>query len=176
PKNERADFENAGHAAMRRYAQRVTVARDQVTVELAPEALNGTQRPRGKVRAPCIIEIPIRLKTRGGETLIVVPNDRGDGQDPAANRPLIKALGQAWKWRRALERQKFASVSELARHTGCTEPYVAVMLRLAYLAPDIIEAFLNGTQPVDLTLARIHKTKIPLDWPGQRLALGFGAH
>ena len=54
-----------------------------------------------------------------------------------------------------------------------TEPYVGVILRLAYLAPDVMEAILNGRQPIELTLARIHKIDMPLDWPGQRSALGF---
>jgi len=173
PNCERADFERAAHAGIRRHTRRVILARDQVTIELAPEALVGAKRPRGRARGPKVIEIPIRLRARGGETLIVVPRDCGQSKQSAFNRPLVKALGQAWRWRQSLERRKFKSVTELASSSHCTEPYVCQILRLAYLAPDIMEAILNGYQPIELTLARIHKIDIPLDWPGQRSALGF---
>jgi site-specific DNA recombinase len=48
------------------------------------------------------------------------------------------------------------------------------VLRLAYLAPDIIEAIVEGRQPPELTANKLVRFKnFPLDWPGQREALGF---
>jgi hypothetical protein len=61
----------------------------------------------------------------------------------------------------------------LARADGCTVRYVTRILRLAYLAPDIIEAILAGRQPGELTLARLLKSDLPLDWHAQREALRF---
>jgi hypothetical protein len=51
--------------------------------------------------------------------------------------------------------------------------YVTRILRLAYLAPDIIEAILAGRQPCELTLACLLMTELPLDWHAQREALRF---
>ncbi len=114
---------------------------------------------------------PIGLKTRGGETLIVTP--LGPGTSPRLNATLVKTLSRAWTWRLALERGRVRSAAELARAEGCTVRYVTRILRLAYLAPDIIEAILAGRQPGELTLARLLKTDLPLDWHAQREALQF---
>ena len=52
--------------------------------------------------------------------------------------------------------------------------YFTRLLRLAYLAPDITKAILYGRQPYDLTAAKLlRESRLPLDWPAQRQALGF---
>lgn len=117
------------------------------------------------------VEIPICLKIRGGETLIVPPHGTNDHPHPDAT--LIKALGSAWNWRRTLERGSVRSVVDFARASGCTVRYVTRLLKIAYLAPDIIEAILASRQPRELTLAQLFRTDIPLDWQAQRQALGF---
>lgn len=55
---------------------------------------------------------------------------------------------------------------------GVTKRYVAHIMRLAFLAPDIVEAILDGRQPADLELERLLRG-IPVGWPEQRRALGF---
>ncbi len=48
------------------------------------------------------------------------------------------------------------------------------LLRLSYLAPDIIAAILKGSQPAELTASRLAQLKnLPLDWAEQRKALSF---
>jgi hypothetical protein len=89
------------------------------------------------------------------------------------NATLVKTLRRAWNWRLSLERGRVCSAAELARAEGCTVRYVTRILRLAYLAPDIIEAILAGRQPGELTLARLLKIDLPLDWHAQREALRF---
>ncbi|MCH8998147.1 MAG: hypothetical protein IID48_07745 [Proteobacteria bacterium] len=53
-----------------------------------------------------------------------------------------------------------------------TERYVSRILRLAFLAPDIVEAILDGYQPIDLELERLLKG-IPVSWDEQRRVFGF---
>jgi len=54
-------------------------------------------------------------------------------------------------------------------------PYAARLMRLNYLAPDIVVTILNGRQPVGLTASQlISDTRLPLEWSAQRAALGFG--
>jgi len=65
------------------------------------------------------------------------------------------------------------SAVESAQASGCTVRYVTRLLKVAYLAPDIIEAILAGRQPHELTLAQLFRTDTPLDWRAQRQALGF---
>ncbi len=48
------------------------------------------------------------------------------------------------------------------------------MLRLAYLAPDIVEAILAGREPDGLTVNELMKAiQLPLAWDEQRRLLGF---
>jgi hypothetical protein len=46
-------------------------------------------------------------------------------------------------------------------------------LPLAFLAPDIVEAILQGRQPVELTVLRLKRIGLPLSWVEQRRLLGF---
>jgi hypothetical protein len=47
-------------------------------------------------------------------------------------------------------------------------------LRLAYLAPDIVTALVAGRGPVQITAQALrYRHDLPIDWPGQRAALGF---
>jgi site-specific DNA recombinase len=52
--------------------------------------------------------------------------------------------------------------------------YVALLLRLTFLAPDITRAILEGRQPGGFTTQQLvtHRA-LPFGWPEQRQALGF---
>jgi hypothetical protein len=60
----------------------------------------------------------------------------------------------------------------LAKDAGLTERYVGKVLSCAFLAPDIIEAILEGRQPADLTFEKLCK-HVPLSWAVQRKQFGF---
>jgi site-specific DNA recombinase len=52
--------------------------------------------------------------------------------------------------------------------------YLGQLVRISWLAPDIIAAIIDGTQPVDLTGRKLTRANaIPLDWPSQRKMFGF---
>jgi DNA invertase Pin-like site-specific DNA recombinase len=89
-----------------------------------------------------------------------------------ADRSLVKAIVWARDLRQRLEREG-ASLDELARQEGCSRPYVSSMIKLAYLAPTITQAILDGTQPASLTLADLMKRDVPVNWTDQRRAFGF---
>ena len=73
-----------------------------------------------------------------------------------------------------LETSAPISVADLARMNGVSSSYFTRVLRLAYLAPDIVEAVVRGRQPVDLMANQLVRMQdLPLDWPGQRESLGF---
>jgi hypothetical protein len=88
------------------------------------------------------------------------------------DRSLVKAIVWARDLRQRLEREG-RSLDDLARQQGCSRPYVSSMIKLAYLAPCITQAILDGTQPPSLTLANLTKRDIPVGWIDQRRALGF---
>ena len=55
---------------------------------------------------------------------------------------------------------------------GLKPPYVTWVLGLNNLAPDIVEAIINGAEPDGLSIAQIMKN-IPEDWNEQRRLFGF---
>ena len=67
-----------------------------------------------------------------------------------------------------------SSMNKLAKREGVTQRYIAHLLKLAYLAPDTIEAITRGDIPSSISLDRLKKG-FPLDWEEQRKVLGFSA-
>lgn len=116
------------------------------------------------------ILIPMQIRKKHNETRIRVPGQKTQMANPDPS--LIKAIVKGYAWREQIENGVFLSVREMARNLGLTHRYVGRLLRLGYLAPDIIEAILDGTQPEDLALADFH-TPFPNDWNEQRKLFGF---
>lgn len=115
------------------------------------------------------VGIPAKLVRRGNERRIDVPGHNGTGvPDPS----LVKLIVQAHR-----ARQAFSTASSLeaaATQMGLTRRYFAVLLRLGFLAPDIIAAILDGRQPVTLNRQRLVRlANLPLDWREQRMMLSF---
>jgi hypothetical protein len=78
---------------------------------------------------------------------------------------LIKALVRAHRWRRRIESGQAKSITDLAE--GVTDACVCRLLPLTCLAPDIVEAILDGRQPKGLRLAEVLGNG-PLAWEEQR--------
>ena len=94
--------------------------------------------------------IPLNVKPRGGRKAIITP-----GVIEVESRhdiTLIKAVARAFRWLRMLETGRFATISELAAAEKINASYVARILRLALLAPDVVEAILDGRQAEGMTL------------------------
>jgi hypothetical protein len=100
------------------------------------------------------IRIPIRLQRRGGRKLIMTPEGvAAPARKPSRDETLVKALVRAHRWRRTIESGQAKSITDLAEQEGVTDDYVCRLLPLTCLAPDIVEAILNGRQPKGLRLA-----------------------
>ena len=88
------------------------------------------------------------------------------------NVGLIKAVARAHGWYERLLSGEAPSLRAIAREHGVTPRYVGRLLRCAFLAPEIVDAILQGQQPPQLTLARLCKN-LPLEWARQPEALGL---
>jgi hypothetical protein len=88
---------------------------------------------------------------------------------------LIKALSRAWRWQQLLDTGAYSSIAEMADKEGINRSYLSRTIRLALLAPEIVEAILNGTQPATLQLSDLEQP-FPIDWEAQRTAFGFRVH
>ena len=121
------------------------------------------------------IHIPMRLKRLAGRKQVIAPEGL-DGVIPDATDPaqssVVQALARAHAWTTLLDTDQYPSISALARDLKLDCSYVRRILLLTTLAPDIVEAFINGEEPEGVTLATL-KRIFPEDWEEQRRALGF---
>ena len=121
------------------------------------------------------IRIPIRLQRRGGRKLIMTPEGvAAPTPKPRRDETLIKALVRAHRWRRRIESGKAKSVTDLAEQEGVTDAYVCRLLPLTCVAPDIVEAILDGRQPKGLRLVEMLGNG-PVAWEEQRTAWVCGS-
>jgi hypothetical protein len=80
---------------------------------------------------------------------------------------MVKALARAFRWKRLLDSGRYASISEIAAEVKIDRGYVGSILRLTLLAPDIVEAILDGRQPPESGFPALLKP-FPLEWQRQR--------
>jgi hypothetical protein len=120
------------------------------------------------------IRIPMRLQRRGGRKLIMTPEGvAAPTPKPRRDETLIKGLVRAHRWRRTIESGQAKSITDLAEQQGVTDAYVCRLLPLTCLAPDIVEAIMDGRQPKGLRLDEILGNG-PLAWIDQQVLWGFG--
>jgi hypothetical protein len=119
------------------------------------------------------IRIPMRLQRRGGRKLIVTPEGvAAPARKPSRDETLVKALVRAHRWRRRIESGQAKSITDLAEQERVTAAYICRLLPLTCLAPDIVEAILDGQQPRGLRLAEMLGNG-SLVWNAQRATWGF---
>ena len=112
------------------------------------------------------LHVPFRIVKRGGKKEMQLPE--GAAHSRRTDNTLVKALARAFRWKRMLESDEFATIAELAEREGIATSYMTRVLRLTLLAPDIIEAILDGKQGPEVTLAQVLEP-FPLTWQHQAL-------
>ena len=113
-----------------------------------------------------VLTIPARLKRTGIEIRMVVE----DGSEPANVDPvLVRLLVRAQAIRARLLQEPSLPLKEIAAEERISSSYVTRLLRLAFLAPDVVTAILSGRHPPQLTANRLmDDTRLPLSWTAQR--------
>ncbi|MEO5332578.1 MAG: hypothetical protein H7839_11185 [Magnetococcus sp. YQC-5] len=117
-----------------------------------------------------VVTIPMVVKKRGGRKLIIAPPGMEDV--PLRDETLAKLVARAHKWLKMLESGKFPSIRALAEQEKIGESYMAKVLRLTFLAPDIIERILDGCQPDAMSWRELTKP-FPMLWSEQRKKWGI---
>ncbi|MGK7863221.1 hypothetical protein ACFHNC_12305 [Falsiroseomonas sp. E2-1-a4] len=113
------------------------------------------------------VRVPLAVrKQRGGRKLVLTPRGTAPRGASAADTTLVKALARAFRWRRMMEAGRYGTINELAAAERINSSYISRLLRLTPLAPDIVEAILDGRQPEGMTLPRL-MAPFPVEWEGQ---------
>jgi hypothetical protein len=115
------------------------------------------------------VQVPLTFRRRGGRKMVVSP----DGQSAWAPRParvdgtLVKALARAHRWQGMLEGGEYGSIEELARAEKINPSYLARVLRLTLLAPEIVESILDGRHDRETITLEGLMRPFPLTWGEQ---------
>jgi site-specific DNA recombinase len=174
----RSDSPSSVQNFVRRVVRRVVVHSDKIEVEVIKSELRAAivgdphaasqEGPADIVR----LEVEARIKRCGGETRLVVPTQL-PGQARLHPVPsLLKVLARARQWYEWVIAGKVWGGRSIAHKTGFDERHVSQILECAFLAPDIVEAILDGRQPGDLTWKKLTR-HVPMNWVEQRKQLGF---
>lgn len=113
------------------------------------------------------LHVPFRIVKRGGRKEMHLPE--GAARPCKTDSTLVKALARGFRWKRMLESGEFTTFAELAAREGIAPSYMTCVLRLTLLAPDVVEAILDGKQGPEVTLARVLEP-YPVEWGTQRVA------
>jgi hypothetical protein len=168
---------------LRTLISRIEVQADQISIAIQPRRLldllcgptavadTVANDMATETAAPLLVTVPLLRRRAGRDTRLLMDGPDATQPDPS----LVRVLVRARTCRTKLLQSGEASLTETSRSVGICRSYLTRLARLAFLAPDIVCAILEGRQPTSLTAARLIRiTQLPLDWSEQRMALGFG--
>ena len=167
------DKPNDEIALLRGLIERVELAHSSIRVMLDRDALlEALNLPStaDAISDQVVIETVLTLRRRGVEAKLIIGDDPADAFDP--DMKLITAIGQARLWTADLQTGKADSVKELAARENLDRSHVSGILPLAFLAPDIVAAIIEGRTGPNLTLTKLKRIKLPVSWQAQRALFG----
>jgi hypothetical protein len=160
--------------ALRRVIRRVEVSESRIDVMFHPAALGETGQPAqldDHGEKLTTIELPFDIVRRDNGARVLATAGSMPVVD-GSTAALVKAVARGYAWRQQLLNGDSHSIAEIAHEEGLTRRYVARILQLGFLAPDIIAAILAHRLPARITVDRL-RGPVPLDWNEQRQLFGF---
>src|SRR5687767_10841252 len=112
------------------------------------------------------VRVPISIRRRGSRKLVLAPDGRHLTMAPVCrhiDNAMVKAIARAFRWRDMLENGTHATIAEIAAAEKINESYIGRVLRLTLLAPAVVEAIVNGRQPLGLQLDGLMR-RFPISW------------
>ena len=114
------------------------------------------------------VEVPFTIRKRGGRKQVITPDGASAWVSPRTriDNTMIKAIARGFRWRKLLETGVYGTIEEIAAAEKINSSYVSRLLRMTLLAPNIVEAILDGRQPTKVTLAVLMRP-FPVAWEEQ---------
>jgi len=119
--------------------------------------------------------VPARFKRHGVKKVVVHAEPTAPQADPPtmegarADPHVVKTLAQGFYWQRLLSEHRVRGAAEIAAVEGVDRARVTKVTRLALLAPELVQAIVEGRLPV--TLQQLMRQELPDDWSEQRKML-----
>lgn len=89
------------------------------------------------------------------------------------DQSLVTAILRSYKWNKMMEAGELKSAADIASKEKVERTYAGDVLRLKYLAPEIVTMIMNGTQPRTLNVSQLLRQHLPLDWEAQKRLLNI---
>jgi site-specific DNA recombinase len=148
---------------------RVTVCRDAIQIDLAEEGEQSIGRAS--------ISVPWRRRPSRPSREIIVPLDlNNDDRRPIrfeTRATLLRALANGRAWLDDMVAGRAVDIEQLSARENRSRRSIAMTISLAFLAPDIVEAAVDGRLPRGIGVRRLFD--LPSDWIEQRRMLGLPA-
>jgi DNA invertase Pin-like site-specific DNA recombinase len=164
---------SAGERAklVRELVEKIIVDEKTITLKLRRGPLLGGDVPSCASDEPSDSTIELKAAVaftrRGAETKLVLPGLAQQKHSSRRDPALFKAIGRGRAWFEELATGHAKSLQELAKRDGISRRYIRRLVGLAFLSPELVEAILQGRQPVELTATRLTELDLPLDWSEQ---------
>jgi site-specific DNA recombinase len=117
------------------------------------------------------LKAAVDFKQRGAETKLVLAELSQQNQPSRCDPTLLKVIARGREWFEELATGRARSLGQIAERDGITRRYIRRLVDLAFLSPQLVEAILQGRQPVELTATRLTELDLPLDWAEQHRLL-----
>ena len=120
------------------------------------------------------VRVPLAIRHRSGRKTVVTPmTDVVAPVTTRADPALVKALARAFRYQRMLDQGRYASTTEMAEAERIERGYLGTLLRLTLLAPDIVQAILDGRASSTIGLPAVIELILEV-WLKQREHLAPG--
>jgi DNA invertase Pin-like site-specific DNA recombinase len=168
---------SAGERAklVRELVEKIIVDEKMITIKLRRGPLLGGDVPSSASEAASEGAVELTAAAaftrRGAETKLVLPGLAQQTHNSRCDPALIKAIARGRAWFEELATGRARSLQELAKRDGITRRYIRRLVALAFLSPQLVEAILQGRQPVRLTTTWLTELDLPLDWSEQHKLL-----
>ena len=163
----------------RDFVERVILYKDKVEIVMSEEGLKKlaphdspailATRPRSQ--QPKKFSVAVRLARRGRSGRLESSDGKVDDRVGRPDAAVVKAISRAHDWLGRFERGEVASYHELARAEGFTPGYVRSVMQLAFLAPPLVEAFLDGRRQLRGGVVELLNDSLSLSWQQQHASL-----
>ncbi len=154
---------------IRALVDKVVIAPEAVRVSLSRAVLMDRIGAGTSVNEDCgqtiDIDVPTARRRKRREQRLVLASA---SSDKTADPMLITAISRSRRWFDLIVNRKVETIADLADREGVARAWISNQLPLAFLAPDIVRAIINGDQPSALTLDRLIAIAAISSWADQR--------
>jgi DNA invertase Pin-like site-specific DNA recombinase len=160
------------------FLQRVAIGAEAIDLHIVPGRLLRMLKAESAGTAPAdslvVLSIAARLRRVGQGLTLIAAGPGGAERKARIDARLVRLIASALRFRSLVLASQAERLADVAANVGVSASYFTRILRLSFLAPNIVRAILDGHQPAELTVdTLVARSRLLLAWSMQRHALGF---